>query len=91
MDSALMTSPLTAIRLFRGWDEEKTVGRINNIIYEIAREYSIKLIDFHSSFKTFNDEELFSDGIHPNWRGAELMAKIIYSVIDFACQSVFIS
>ena len=77
-------------QLFRGWDEEKTVGRINNTIYEIAREYSIKLIDFHSAFKTFNEEELFSDGIHPNKQGAELMAKILYPVIDLACRSVFI-
>lgn len=77
-------------QLFRGWDEEKTVGRINNTIYEIAREYRIKLIDFHSAFKTFNEEELFSDGIHPNRRGAELMAKILYPVIDLACRSVFI-
>lgn len=48
------------------------------------------LIDFHSSFKTFNEEELFSDGIHPNKQGAELMAKILYPVIDLACRSVFI-
>ena len=68
---------LWAPQLFRGWDEEKTVGRINNTIYEIAREYSIKLIDFHSAFKTFNEEGLFSDGIHPNRRGAEFMAKIL--------------
>ena len=48
------------------------------------------LIDFHSAFKTFNEEELFSDGIHPNKQGAELMAKILYPVIDLACRSVFI-
>ena len=40
--------------------------------------------------KTFNEEELFSDGIHPNKQGAELMAKILYPVIDLACRSVFI-
>ena len=43
-----------------------------------------------SAVKTFNEEELFSDGIHPNRRGAELMAKILYPVIDLACRSVFI-
>lgn len=77
-------------QLFKDWDEENTIWRINDIIYEIAHEYSIKLIDFHSAFKTYDDEELFSDGIHPNSQGAELMAKILYPVIDLACRSVFI-
>ena len=45
------------------------------LIKEIAKEENLKLIDNNTLFK--NKPELFNDGIHPNEKGAKVMAENI--------------
>ena len=55
----------------------------NNIIpiqQEVAQEYNLQVIDLHSLFGDGKDTML-NDGIHPNLKGAQKMAKIIADAI----------
>jgi lysophospholipase L1-like esterase len=55
----------------------------NNIIpiqQEVANEYNLQVIDLHSLFGDGKDTML-NDGIHPNLKGAQKMAKIIADAI----------
>ena len=55
----------------------------NNIIpiqQEVANEYNLQVIDLHSLFGDGKDTML-NDGIHPNAKGAQKMAKIIADAI----------
>ena len=55
----------------------------NNIIpiqQEVASEYNLKVIDLHTLFGDGKDTML-EDGIHPNGKGAQKMAKIIADAI----------
>ena len=65
-------------KLFKTWDEEEAIRRINATILDISKEYALKLIDFNTCFKTREDEVLFSDGIHPNAKGAEHLAEMAF-------------
>lgn len=69
-------------QLFKTWDEEKAIRRINETIREIAEEQNLKLVDCNTCFSSNDGEVLFSDGIHPNVKGAKIMAESVYSVID---------
>jgi lysophospholipase L1-like esterase len=55
----------------------------NNIIpiqQQVAQEYNLQIIDLHSLFGDGKDT-ILDDGIHPNAKGAQKMAKIIADVI----------
>lgn len=70
-------------QLFKTWDEEKAIREINNTINGITNEYHLKHVDFNSCFGWADEaEDLFSDGIHPNARGAKLLAERAYSDLN---------
>jgi lysophospholipase L1-like esterase len=55
----------------------------NNIIpiqQQVAQEYNLQIIDLHSLFGDGKDT-ILDDGIHPNAKGAQKMAKIIADTI----------
>lgn len=54
----------------------------NQILEDIATEYSLGFIDFHSAF--YENKELFlsKDGVHPNEKGYEAMANMIKPLMD---------
>jgi lysophospholipase L1-like esterase len=55
----------------------------NNIIpiqQQVAQEYNLQVIDLHSLFGD-GKGTMLNDGIHPNEKGAQKMAKIIADVI----------
>ena len=55
----------------------------NNIIpiqQQVAQEYNLQIIDLHSLFGDGKDT-ILDDGIHPNAKGAQKMAKIIADAI----------
>ena len=58
----------------RDWHDE-----VQHRIEEVARQSGAQLIDFHSLLYPYPG--LLPDGIHPNAKGAELMAKTVYSAI----------
>lgn len=67
-------------QLFKTWDEEKAIRDINNTIKDITNEYHLERVDFNTCFGWSDEvEDLFSDGIHPNARGAKLLAESAYS------------
>lgn len=62
------------------WGKNEAVWKINDTIRDITKEYVLERIDFYTYFRSLEDTEvLFSDGIHPNARGAEIMAESAYS------------
>ncbi|MEJ5102843.1 SGNH/GDSL hydrolase family protein [Chryseobacterium sp. MYb328] len=54
----------------------------NGILKDIAKEYSLTYIDFHSAL--FEDKEvlLSADGVHPNEKGYGMMAEIAIPIIE---------
>lgn len=54
----------------------------NGILKDIAKEYSVTYIDFHSAL--FEDKEvlLSADGVHPNEKGYGMMAEIAIPIIE---------
>ncbi|MCS4300795.1 SGNH/GDSL hydrolase family protein [Chryseobacterium sp. BIGb0232] len=54
----------------------------NGILKNIAKEYSLTYIDFHSAL--FEDKEvlLSADGVHPNEKGYGMMAEIAIPIIE---------
>lgn len=54
----------------------------NGILKNIAAEYSLTYIDFHSAL--LEDKEVFlsADGVHPNEKGYGMMAEIAIPIIE---------
>ena len=48
-------------------------------IRQVANDTGLNIIDVYSQLK--NDPEYFSDGVHPNVQGAQIIAKTIYQAI----------
>ena len=70
-------------QLFKTWDEEKSIREINKTINDITNEYHLERVDFNTCFGWSDEaEDLFSDGIHPNARGAKLLAEKAYSDLN---------
>lgn len=58
-------------------DDDKPVQVINKAVEITANEFGAELLDFYEPFRT--REGLFSDGVHPNKDGAELIAIMVYN------------
>lgn len=70
-------------QLFKTWDEEKSIREINKTINDITNEYHLERVDFNTCFGWSDEaEDIFSDGIHPNARGAKLLAEKAYSDLN---------
>ena len=64
------------------WDisDSIIVNEIIPIQKAVAKKYGLKVIDLHTLFEG-GEELMLSDGIHPNGKGAERMAQIIYEAL----------
>ncbi len=58
-----------------GLNDTIVANKLLPLIKEVAKEENLKLIDNNTLFK--NKPELFNDGIHPNEKGARIMAENI--------------
>lgn len=54
----------------------------NQILKDIADEYTIQYIDFHTAFLPDKEILLSRDGVHPNEKGYGLMAETVISIIE---------
>ena len=52
------------------------LGEIQEVIPLIAEARGVEIIDFNTPF--YNRPDYFSDGLHPNPEGAELMANVVF-------------
>jgi len=59
------------------------VASYNNIIYEIADEYSLIVVDMYSFMDNFDDNMISDDRFHPNELGHELIKEEISTGIEF--------
>ena len=65
------------------WGKCEAVWKINDTIRDITKEYHLERVDFYTYFRSLEDTEvLFSDGMHPNARGAKLLAESGYSELN---------
>ena len=55
------------------------VREVNALIGAVARECGASVIDLHTPF--LGKEGLFTDGVHPNERGARLIAGIVFEAL----------
>jgi len=55
------------------------VEEIGEVVEEVAREKDLEFVDMYE--ESYNSEDLFPDGIHPNAEGAGEMARIFYDQI----------
>ncbi len=62
------------------FDDELIGGDIRDVVYQIAEEKGLAVIDMHTLTK--DKSALFHDGIHPNENGAEFIAEQIYAEIS---------
>jgi lysophospholipase L1-like esterase len=71
----------------RRWGYNVIVQRYVAVIRELASNRQIPLVDIYATFKEFDRttgnriEELLADGVHPNARGNELIAKTLLPVV----------
>ncbi|MFC2118281.1 GDSL-type esterase/lipase family protein [Bacteroidota bacterium] len=68
-----------AFKLQWGINPDIIKNEINPAIEKIAKKTKTKIINLYTPF--LNDKSLFPDFIHPDEKGAEKMAKIIYNEI----------
>lgn len=54
----------------------------NQILKDIADEYTIQYIDFHTAFLPDKEILLSEDGVHPNEKGYGLMAETAIPIIE---------
>lgn len=54
----------------------------NQILKDIAKEKSVRYIDFHSAFLEDKEILLSKDGVHPNEKGYGMMAEIAIPIIE---------
>ena len=62
-----------------GINEKTVAGEIIPIIKKVAEEKGLPVIDLHTALS--GKPDLFPDKIHPNAKGAGLMARVIYEAI----------
>ncbi len=73
-------TPILAFKPTWNISDSVIVHHIIPIQQEVARKYSLELIDLHTRFGN-DDSNMLRDGIHPNRKGALKMAQIIADVI----------
>ena len=76
----ILCTPIPAFKKSWGINDEIITKNIIPIQQEVAQEYNLQVIDLHSLFGDGKDTML-NDGIHPNDKGAQKMAKIIADAI----------
>ena len=52
-----------------------------NIIIEVLNKHNIKYLDFRNNFGEAENSPLLSDGLHPNDKGHDLLARLIVEFI----------
>ena len=76
----ILCTPIPAFKKSWNINDEIITNNIIPIQQEVASEYNLKVIDLHTLFGDGKDTML-DDGIHPNGKGAQKMAKIIADAI----------
>ena len=76
----ILCTPIPAFKKSWNINDEIITNNIIPIQQEVASEYNLKVIDLHTLFGDGKDTML-EDGIHPNGKGAQKMAKIIADAI----------
>lgn len=56
------------------------VNKIIPMIKQVANELNLTLANFYNALD--GKPELFTDGVHPNYAGAEIMAEVAYNAIQ---------
>jgi lysophospholipase L1-like esterase len=75
-----LCTPIPAFKSSWNINDDIITNNIIPIQQEVANEYNLQVIDLHSLFGDGKDTML-NDGIHPNAKGAQKMAKIIADAI----------
>ena len=52
-----------------------------NILIEVLNKYQIQYVDFRKNFGKGEDNPLLSDGLHPNDKGHDLLARLLVEYI----------
>lgn len=76
----ILCTPIPALKTSWGINDSIITNNIIPIQQQVAQEYNLQVIDLHSLFGDGKDTML-GDGIHPNDKGAQKMAKIIADAI----------
>lgn len=76
----ILCTPIPAFKKSWGINDEIITKNIIPIQQEVAQEYNLQVIDLHSLFGD-GKNTMLNDGIHPNDKGAQKMAKIIADAI----------
>ena len=76
----ILCTPIPAFKKSWNINDEIITNNIIPIQQEVASEYNLQVIDLHTLFGDGKDTML-EDGIHPNGKGAQKMAKIIADAI----------
>lgn len=77
----ILCTPIPALKTSWGINDSIITNNIIPIQQQVAQEYNLQVIDLHSLFGDGKDTML-GDGIHPNGKGAQKMAKIIADAIE---------
>jgi sialate O-acetylesterase len=68
------------------YNETYLSGTLLSSIDEVAEEMSLPTVDVHSAFG--NHSDYFMDGVHPDSRGAEVIAETVYDAITLPDGSI---
>lgn len=58
-----------------------TLEGYTNILIEVLNKYQIQYVDFRKNFGKGEDNPLLSDGLHPNDKGHDLLARLLVEYI----------
>jgi acyl-CoA thioesterase-1 len=61
---------------------QKALDELMPMIWQVAKEEKLPVIDLFTPLS--NHPDYFADGIHPNEKGANIIAKVVYNRIHFA-------
>ena len=75
-----LCTPIPAFKSSFNINETIIANEIIPIQQEVAKQYGLQVIDFHTLFAN-EEEKVQSDGIHPNEKGARRMAEIVADVL----------
>ena len=62
-----------------GISDKTIVNEVIPMIKKVAKKNKLSVIDLHTAMDGML--ELFPDKVHPNEKGAEIMAKVVYEIV----------
>jgi len=75
------------MKLCAPYDRElfrKSVLKVNEVLQNLCAEFGAEYIDYYSALQVNDElpEEMTSDGVHPNGKAYEIMAKVLKEKVD---------